>query len=62
MFGNATVCDNAIVHGANLFDHVIIQDNAEIGPGSEIFGDITLGSDVKITGYIGRDAVIKTKV
>ena len=62
LYGNATVCDNARVHGANLFDHVVIQDNAEIGPGSEIFGDITLGSGVKITGYIGRDAVIKTKV
>lgn len=62
LFGNATVCDNARVHGANLFDHVVIQDNAEIGPGSEILGDITLGSGVKITGYIGRDAVIKTKV
>lgn len=62
LYDNVTVCDEAKVRGAKLFNHVVIKGDADIGSNLTILADTVLGRGVKITGYIGRDAIIKTKV
>lgn len=62
LYNNATVCDEAKVSGAKLFNHVIVKGDADIGSNLTILGDTVLGRGVKIAGYIGRDAIIKSKV
>lgn len=62
LYNNVTVCDEAKVRGAKLYNHVIIKGDADIGSNLTILADTVLGRGVKITGYIGRDAVIKTKI
>lgn len=62
LYDNVTVCDEAKVRGAKLFNHVVIKGDADIGSNLTILADTVLGRGVRITGYIGRNAVIKTKV
>lgn len=62
LYDNVTVCDEAKVRSAKLFNHVVIKGDADIGSNLTILADTVLGRGVRITGYIGRDAVIKTKV
>ena len=59
MADNVTVCDEAKVRGAKLYNNVV---DADIGSNLTILADTVLGRGVRITGYIGRDAIIKTKV
>lgn len=62
LYDSVTVCDEAKVRGAKLYNHVVIKGDADIGSNLTILADTVLGRGVKITGYIGRDAVIKTKI
>lgn len=62
LYNNVTVCDEAKVRGAKLFNHVVIKGDADIDSNLTILADTMLGRGVRITGYIGRDATIKTKV
>ena len=62
LYGNTTVCAKAEVRGAKLFDHVIIKGNAYIHSNLTVLGDSVLGRNVRITGYIGRDTIIKSRV
>lgn len=56
------VSAKAEVRGAKLFDHVIIKGNAYIHSNLTVLGDSVLGRNVRITGYIGRDTIIKLRV
>lgn len=62
LYNNVTVCDEAKVRGAKLFNHVVIKGDADISSNLTILADTVLGRGVRITGYIGRDAIIKSKV
>lgn len=62
LYNNATVCDEAKVRGAKLFNHVVVKGDADIGSNLTILADTVLGRGVRIAGYIGRDTIIKSKV
>lgn len=62
LYDNVTVCDKAKVRSAKLFNYVVIKGDADIGSNLTILANTVLGCGVRITGYIGRDAVIKAKV